>query len=235
LPAAADATTSLHDLAESLRLELLVKLILAVVLGGAVGLERELSGKPAGLRTNILICVGAALFTHLSIGIAFIGTTSTGAPYGDTTRIAAQIVSGIGFLGAGAILHSRGAVVGLTTAATIWVVAAIGSAVGSGEYVEAVGTTVMVTLVLVGLKPVERLILAKRRTVSATLRVQRDMTFDDLHEVLRSSGVHVLSRSTFEHTDDRTFELKLVGSVKQFDAMVDNLQRRSDVISVQVD
>jgi putative Mg2+ transporter-C (MgtC) family protein len=235
LDAAADVPTSFRDLAASLRLDLLVKLVLAVILGGAVGLERELSGKPAGLRTNILICVGAALFTHLSIGMALIGTASTGAPYGDTTRIAAQIVSGIGFLCAGVILHSRGVVVGLTTAATIWVVAAIGSAVGSGEYVEAVGTTVMVALVLVGLKPVERLILAKRRTVSATVRVQRDTTFDDLHEVLRSSGVHVLSRSTYEHSDDRTFELKLVGAAKQFDALVDTLQRRSDVISVQVD
>ncbi|MBX6331083.1 MAG: MgtC/SapB family protein, partial [Gemmatimonadaceae bacterium] len=95
---------------------LLAKLLLATILGGAVGLERELSGKPAGLRTNILICVGAALFMHLSIVVAEIGASSTGQPYGDTTRIAAQIVSGIGFLGAGAILHARGAVVGLTTA-----------------------------------------------------------------------------------------------------------------------
>jgi putative Mg2+ transporter-C (MgtC) family protein len=200
-----------------------------------VGLERELSGKPAGLRTNTLICVGAALFMHLSISVAEVGYSSVGQPYGDTTRIAAQIVSGIGFLGAGAILHSRGAVVGLTTAATIWVVAAIGAAVGAGEYVEAVGTTVLVALVLVGLKPAERFILAKRRTVTATLRTVPDADFTDFDEVFRSSGVHVLSRTTFDHPEDRTFELRLVGATKQFDALVDILHRRSDVISIQVD
>lgn len=214
---------------------MLVKLLLATLLGGAVGIERELSGKPAGLRTNILICVGAALFMHLSIRVAQVGYSSAGQPYGDTTRIAAQIVSGIGFLGAGAILHSRGAVVGLTTAATIWVVAAIGAAVGAGEYVEAVGTTAMVTLVLVGLKPVERLILAKRRTVSAVIRVSPSTTFEDLDAAFRSAGVHVLSRATFDHADDRTFELKLVGANKQFDALVDVLNRRGDVISIELD
>lgn len=221
--------------ADSLKLDLLIKLILATILGGAVGLERELSGKPAGLRTNILICVGAALFMHLSIRVAEIGFSPAGQPYGDTTRIAAQIVSGIGFLGAGAILHSRGAVVGLTTAATIWVVAAVGAAVGAGEYVEAVGTTILMTVVLVGLKPVERLILAKRRMVTATLRAQPGVDFTEFDETFRSAGVHVLSRATFDHPEDRTFELRLVGATKQFDALVDMLHRRSDVISIQVD
>ena len=120
---------------------MLGKLLLATLLGGAIGLEREMAGKPAGLRTNILICVGAALFTQLSVDIARIGFTPDGRPYGDTTRIAAQIVSGIGFLGAGAILHGAGAIIGLTTAATIWVVAAIGAAVGAGAYVDALGAT----------------------------------------------------------------------------------------------
>jgi len=219
----------------SLRLDLLVKLVVATLLGGIVGLERELSAKPAGLRTNILICVGAALFMHLSIGVAEVGFSSVGQPYGDTTRIAAQIVSGIGFLGAGAILHSRGAVVGLTTAATIWVVAAIGAAVGAGRYVEAVGTTALVAVVLVGLRPMERWILAKRRTMSATLRVPPGVEFAELEEAIRSTGVHVLSRRTFDHPDDRTFELELVGAAKRFDAMVDLLQRRADVLSVQMD
>ena len=121
-----DLTQTIGTLAEALRLSVLGKLLLATFLGGAIGIERELAGKPAGLRTNILICIGAALFTQLSIDIARIGFTPDGRPYGDTTRIAAQIVTGIGFLGAGAILHGQGAVIGLTTAATIWVVAAIG-------------------------------------------------------------------------------------------------------------
>lgn len=187
------------------------------------------------MRTNILICVGAALFTHLSIAIAQIGFTPDGRPYGDTTRITAQIVSGIGFLGAGAILHAHGAVVGLTTAATIWVVAAVGAAVGSGAYIEALGTSLVMILVLVGLRPVERRLLSRRRKVNATIRVQRDLRFDELDDVLRIAGVHVLNRRTYEHESDRAFELELIGTTKQFDMVVDELQRRSDVVSVTLD
>src|SRR5215510_4051398 len=168
----------LATLASVLRLTVLAKLLLATLLGGAVGIERELSNKPAGLRTNILICVGAALFTQLSIDIAQIGFTPDGRPYGDTTRIAAQIVSGIGFLGAGAILHGGGSVVGLTTAATIWVVAAIGVAVGAGAYVDALGATALIMVVLVGLRPVEAKLLGKRRRLHATLRVRPGCPFE---------------------------------------------------------
>src|SRR5437870_6440061 len=138
---------------EVLRLQLLLQLILAVLLGGVVGLEREISGKPAGLRTNILICVGAALFTTLSF------TMSLGR--GDPARVAAQILAGVGFIGAGTILHTRGAVTGLTSAATIWVVAAIGMALGTGAYVEAVGTTVLVVVVLTGLASLEKVVAAR--------------------------------------------------------------------------
>src|SRR5437868_3018060 len=101
-------------------IELWVRLFVAAGLGAAVGLEREYNRKPAGLRTNILIAVGSALFTMLSVSMT--------APGGSTDRIAAQIVTGIGFLGGGAILHNRDSVHGLTTAATIWVNAAIGMA-----------------------------------------------------------------------------------------------------------
>ncbi len=124
----------------SLRLDLLASLLLAALLGGIVGLEREWSGKPAGFRTNLLICVGAALLTELSFGVAASGVGTVADP----GRIAAQIVSGIGFLGAGTIIQSRVGVTGLTTAATLWVVAAIGMTVGAGAYVEAVGATVLV-------------------------------------------------------------------------------------------
>lgn len=213
----------------------MLKLLLATVLGGAIGLEREIAGKPAGLRTNILICVGAALFMHLSIDVAQIGFSPDGHPYGDTTRIAAQIVSGIGFLGAGAILHAHGAVVGLTTAATIWVVAAVGAAVGAGSYVAAVGTTTLMMLVLVGLRPVERHILAKRRRVHATLRVRPGLAFDTYGDTIRLAGLHVASCKTFDHDDDRTFELELVGANSQLEGMVESLQGRPDVVSITVD
>jgi putative Mg2+ transporter-C (MgtC) family protein len=211
------------------------KLILATILGGAIGLEREVAGKPAGLRTNILICVGAALFTQLSIDIAQVGFSSVGQPYGDTTRIAAQIVSGIGFLGAGAILHGGGSVVGLTTAATIWVVAAIGAAVGAGAYVDACGATILIMLILVGLRPFESKLAAKRRRVHVTLRVKPGVPFEGLEETILAQGVHIFSRRTFEHDTDRTFELDLIGSTKQFDVLVDLLRTQKQVVSLTTD
>lgn len=134
----------LSALIEAFRLDLGAKMLVAILAGGGIGLERELRGKPAGLRTNILICIGSALLMDLSVRIA-------GDHVGDPGRIAAQVVTGIGFLGAGTILHTRGAITGLTSAATIWVVAAIGLTVGAGYYFEALGATVTVMVVLRGL------------------------------------------------------------------------------------
>jgi putative Mg2+ transporter-C (MgtC) family protein len=107
------------------------RLVLAAVLGAAVGLERELQHKPAGLRTNLLICFGSALFTIISY-------TMAGSFTGDHTRIAAQIIPGIGFIGAGVVLRERGAILGITSASTIFVVASIGMAAGAGMILTAV-------------------------------------------------------------------------------------------------
>lgn len=133
-----------------LRLDLLGRLLLATVFGGAVGWERQYAQKPAGLRTNVLICVGAALLADMSVSIA-----AASASPADPTRMAAQVVTGVGFLGAGAIIQQRGTVTGLTTAATIWVVAAIGLAAGFGAVVEAAGTTLLVLITLIALRRVE--------------------------------------------------------------------------------
>lgn len=122
--------------------------ILAVVLGAAIGVEREFSGKPAGLRTNILICLGAAVFTIISKRMA--GENDS------LTRIAAQIVTGVGFLGAGAIIQDRGGVHGLTTAATIWFMACVGMACGAGLYELAVISTLIAIFVLIGLRLIHR-------------------------------------------------------------------------------
>jgi len=127
----------------------LLSVILAVVFGAMIGMEREFHGKAAGLRTNILICLGAAVFTIISRQMA------TGAE-GSLTRIAAQIVTGVGFLGAGAIIQDRGGVHGLTTAATIWLVASIGMACGARFYQLAFVTTVIAIIVLLGLAKLAR-------------------------------------------------------------------------------
>jgi putative Mg2+ transporter-C (MgtC) family protein len=121
----------------------LIGVVLAAVLGAVIGLEREISGKAAGLRTNILICLGAAIFTIISKQMAETG--------GSVTRIAAQVVTGVGFLGAGAIIQDRGGIHGLTTAATIWLVASIGMACGAGFYSLAVISTLIAIVVLIGL------------------------------------------------------------------------------------
>ena len=143
-----------------------IKLVVAVLLGGIIGLEREIHDKPAGLRANILICVGSTLF--MSISTAF----------GDT-RIGAQIITGIGFLGAGSVLHSHGFVLGLTTAATIWVVAGVGMALGSGMYTVALFTTAISLVTLYFLTFIEDRIQG-RRSYSYSLVVT------DLHEALAS-------------------------------------------------
>lgn len=140
---------SLPETHPELRLELLGGLLLATILGGAIGWEREHAQKPAGLRTNILICVAATLLTDLSVQAA------AGSAVADPARIAAQIVTGMGFLGAGTIIQSRGHVTGLTTAATLWIVAAIGMAIGFGALVEATGATLLVLMTLIPLRRVE--------------------------------------------------------------------------------
>jgi putative Mg2+ transporter-C (MgtC) family protein len=126
--------------------EELLRLLLAAGLGGIIGVEREMRHKPAGLRTNMLITLGSALFTMASIQFAGGGTTD---------RVAAQIVTGVGFLGGGAILRDGGNVHGLTTAATIWVNAGVGMAAGAGHYAMAIIATFVTLIVLVVLPPLE--------------------------------------------------------------------------------
>jgi putative Mg2+ transporter-C (MgtC) family protein len=128
--------------------DLVARLALAVFLGGLVGIEREYSVPSAGLRTNILVSVGSCLFTILSIE-AFPSTSANR----DTARVAAQIVSGIGFLGAGAVFRNGDHVQGLTTAATIWLMAAVGMAAGAGNYFLATAAVVITLVVLVALAP----------------------------------------------------------------------------------
>jgi putative Mg2+ transporter-C (MgtC) family protein len=119
--------------------EIVIRLVLAAVIGGIIGFERELTKRPAGLRTNMLVCIGSALITLVSI---------YGFPGSDPSRVAAQIVVGIGFLGAGTIFKMKDHVIGLTTAATLWVVAGIGIAVGTGLYFSAMASVPIILAVL---------------------------------------------------------------------------------------
>jgi putative Mg2+ transporter-C (MgtC) family protein len=185
---------------DALHLGLLGRLLLAAFLGGLIGLEREVEGKPAGLRTNLLICVGATLLMEISLSVATaanVVNAAEGVPFrADPARIAAQIVSGIGFLGAGTILQARGSVIGLTTAATIWVVAAIGMAIGARAYVEAVGSTVLVGATLVFLGRIEREMIRRRRTRRYIFTLDPDPELLEMVEqAFREEGLRVETAS----------------------------------------
>ena len=214
-------------------LEVVLRVVLAAALGGAIGLERELRDREAGLRTHLLVSVGAALFTMVS---AYAWTdwqfsNREGLVF-DPTRIAAQVVTGIGFLGAGAIIRQGLSVKGLTTAATLWVVAAIGMASGVGYYEAALVTT---ALVLISLWPLR--ILAYR--MSARTRPEEGMLAVDLPagasavsvlEAVEGAGANVTSLEFEEEGDRRRVDLRVrLGSGKSAAELIDALTRTEAV------
>lgn len=180
--------------------ELLLRLLLACLLGGAVGLERELSGQGAGFRTHILVALGCCLFTVVSAYGFGPFVAGTGPGRFDPTRIAAQVVSGIGFLGAGAILRSGTGVHGLTTAASLWVVAAIGLSVGGGYYGGAGLATGLAIASLWGLKRVRRRLFRDLRgsQVELILRARPEMDLATVVQQLAALTVRI-DRLRVEH------------------------------------
>jgi putative Mg2+ transporter-C (MgtC) family protein len=203
----------LENIIDIFRLELLLQLGLATLLGGAIGLERELGGKPAGLRTNILICIGSALYTQLSLAMVPAGS--------DASRVAGQIVTGVGFIGAGTILHARGAVVGLTSAATIWVVAAIGVALGAGHYAEGLLATLVVLVVLQGLGRIE--IAVERHSTKSHLSVHARpdvASLEELETVIRRTGLTIVSHESRRENVDLVIEYYLSGPKRLHDQVM---------------
>jgi putative Mg2+ transporter-C (MgtC) family protein len=173
-----------------LQLDLALRLVVAAALGLAVGFEREIHGHPAGLRTHMLVALGSGLFTVLSAyGFRDVAGTVPNTASIDPTRIAAQIVSGIGFLGAGAILKDGIVIRGLTTAASLWATSAVGMAAGAGEYIIAVGAT---ATILVSLWPINA--LAERLHGSSVPAVQLRLSLDRLEALGEVTGVLVSRR-----------------------------------------
>jgi putative Mg2+ transporter-C (MgtC) family protein len=192
--------------------EALLRLVLAAALGAAVGFERELREREAGLRTHLLVALGSALFTIVS-AYGFHSFLSSGASVvrADPTRIAAQIVTGIGFLGAGAIIRQGFSVRGLTTAATLWVVAAIGLAAGAGYYSGALITTAIVLLALWPLRILAYQLLKRFRPEDGRLLVQLPVGASPggvIDEVERA-GAHLQSIEVSQEGDRRRLELDL--------------------------
>lgn len=171
--------------------DLTIRIILALLLGGLIGLEREWNNHAAGFRTHILVCVGSASIMLLSIyGFsAFVYEPNVRT---DPARLAAQVISGIGFLGAGAILRTGPTVSGLTTAASIWVVAAIGLSVGAGFYYAAVLATGLVLISLFLLNKWEKHMLWHRRTQEVTLSiVDRPGSLGNIARAFGNQGIHI--------------------------------------------
>jgi putative Mg2+ transporter-C (MgtC) family protein len=148
------------EFAEFFDRALWTRIAIALLCGGVIGLERQLRGKPAGMRTSSLICLGTAMFVHLGTGFVAEG--------GDPTRVLGQVVTGIGFLGAGVIMTRDGLLTGVTSAAVVWVLAASGAAIGAGRYAAAVAMSVVTVAVLVGVESLEHAFVALRRGVHAT-------------------------------------------------------------------
>jgi putative Mg2+ transporter-C (MgtC) family protein len=208
-------------------LEVVARVVLAAVLGGAIGLERELREREAGLRTHLLVSVGAALFTLVSAyawtdwhfsnreGIVF-----------DPTRIAAQIVSGIGFLGAGAIIRQGLSVRGLTTAATLWVVAAIGMASGVGYYEAAVVTTALVLISLWPLRLLAYRMSIRFRPEEGRLAVEltSGATAVSVLEAVERAGANVKGLEFQDEGDRRRVDLRVrLGTERTAAELIDAL------------
>ena len=186
--------------------ELIVRLALAALLGSAVGLERERLERGAGLRTHMLVAVGAAVFMLVS-AFGFADVLGHQNVVLDPSRVAAQVVSGIGFIGAGTIILRKEIVHGLTTAASLWAVAAIGLATGGGLYLAAVAATFVVLFILLAIKPVERHLFLNRRPRTLTLTIERkDFTLSSLESAIRSADLHMES-IVFRPSDSPTTEI----------------------------
>jgi len=218
-----------HLLLQDFLSKTMVRLALAAVLGGIIGLERELKRKPAGLRTNMFICFGSAMFTILS-------TELTGEfGLGDHTRIAAQIIPGIGFIGAGSILHDKGVVSGITTAATIFVVASIGMAAGGGLYVMAIFSTMLIYLALHLLGILERQLNLKELTMNYTILA--DKTADDLvaevNAIMEDQGKEMRAMHLSRSGEKEKLVFRVDGTQHEHKLLTEQLRHSPDITSLQ--
>ncbi len=188
--------------------EIILRLVISVILGGVIGFERERHNRPAGFRTHILVCSGSALLMMVS---AYGFTGHLGADYHpDPSRIAAGVVTGIGFIGAGTILQQRGSIRGLTTAATIWVVSGVGLAVGIGFYLASAVTTALALTSLLTLRRVERGLFYRRRLKRMVIRaVDQPGLLGKIGSILGEAYVNIRKSelSTPEQSDEDGEEL----------------------------
>jgi putative Mg2+ transporter-C (MgtC) family protein len=206
--------------------KMIARLVLAAVLGGIIGLERELKHRPAGLRTNMFMCFGSAMFTVLSIEL--------GKP-NDTTRIAAQIIAGIGFIGAGSILRDKGGVTGLTTAATIFVVASIGMACGGGLYMLAIFATILLFLALRILGWTERRFNLKPLIMDYTIITDKSPQeiVEEINKVLEEQGKELSGMRLSKANGKERIMFSVGGTRSEHLDLLESLRQSNDLRGVE--
>lgn len=207
-------------------IEYIYRLLAALVLGGIIGAERERHKKPVGLRTLILISLGSAVFTILSLEMV-------GPDGANPGRVAAQVVTGIGFLGAGVILEERGRVVGLTTAATIWIAAAIGMAAGAGQYILAASTSLLVMIVLLLFPRIEDYleISSEERTYEITAKTSWDK-YKEIKALFKEHGLSINHTKQEKKGDKMVCTFEVLGTTKKHDKVVQKLLSDKEIIEV---
>ena len=215
--------------------DVVLRLIVAAVLGGIVGVERERVEQPAGLRDHALVALGSALLMIVS-AYGFRHVTHAPNVVLDPSRMAAQVVSGIGFIGAGTIIFRRNVVRGLTTAASVWIAAAIGLACGGALYFPAIVATVIVLIILAALRPLQRKLARRlRRQVVAVSIVPHALALADIEQLASRSGV-ILERLDLRGSDGNTERIELVIArprAAAVQALVDALRTSPHVRSVK--
>ncbi|MDO4178327.1 MAG: MgtC/SapB family protein [Phascolarctobacterium sp.] len=227
-------------------LMMLFRLFLAASFGGIVGLERGSGDRPAGFRTHILVCMGSALFMLVSIygfdGIVSVSPESTDlGTRRDSARIAAQVVSGIGFLGAGTIMHEGLTVKGLTTAASLWIISAIGLAVGSGMYIISFGATVLTLITLMVFQNWDKKFAATTRVDRQYIKVDvinRPEAISDVSSYLTENGVNIKSLAVKKDKKNDRLQLDIyikVNDKKQAQEVIRGLHNLDVVISSEDD
>jgi putative Mg2+ transporter-C (MgtC) family protein len=207
----------------------LTRLLLAAVLGGIVGMEREFKRKPAGLRTNMFICFGSAMFTILSTELAAAWGN------GDHTRIAAQIIPGIGFIGAGSILHAKGNVSGLTTAATLFVVASIGMASGGGLYLLAIFATMLLFLALHVLGWLERRLNLKPLMMNYIIESEEpaDDLVAEVNAILEDHGKEMEGMRVSRRGARERLVFMVSGTRNEHQELTQRLRQSADVLETK--
>lgn len=220
-----------------IELETVARLVLASVLGGIIGLEREVHGRPAGFRTHLLVSLGSSLFVATSIEFYRVfGNFSGTVPVGvDPGRVAAQVVTGIGFLGAGAIIRENASVRGLTTAACLWVASAIGIACGIGLYAVAAIVTIISLVSLLLLKKVERMLTKDIYVTVKITSTDRSGIVSDMEALMIKGGLEVTAARFEKDVDQKVirieYDLRLTGR-DMTGALVDKIALVSGVKQV---